>query len=181
MNRKDFIIVIFQSSNFNHFLFDLMHTVCYFLLAWILSDLVIINVFNAILTVWKLYQLVLTMFVMIWPWWVHAIATEVISENIYTYTGYVSHVQFNSSLDNKANTSKQTTMPFLTLISLSRGLFLWFSFSVILQLVTIFHNLQATKSSMHSKLALPPSVGGGVHLNYNSSTSPMYSNKAFFN
>ena len=34
------------------------------------------------------------------------IATEVISENIYTYTGSVSHAQCNSSLDYKANTSK---------------------------------------------------------------------------
>ena len=73
------------------------------------------------------------MFVIIWPGLVHAVANEVISETIYTYTGYVSHWQSNNSLDNKANTSKQTTTPFLTLMSLSCGHFLLFRFSVILQ------------------------------------------------
>jgi len=64
----------------------------------------------------------------------------------------------------QAITSNQTTAPFFTLISMSRRQFLSFPFSVILQLITLFHNLQATKSSTHyqygykkehSKLALP--------------------------
>ena len=46
-------------------------------------------------------------------------------------------------------TSNQTTVPFFTFISMSRGQFLLFPFLVILQLITLFHNLQATKSSTH--------------------------------
>ena len=38
---------------------------------------------------------------------------------------------------------------FFTFISMSRGQFLLFPFLVILQLITLFHNLQATKSSTH--------------------------------
>ena len=46
-------------------------------------------------------------------------------------------------------TSNQTTVPLFTFISMSRGQFLLFPFLVILQLITSFHNLQATKSSTH--------------------------------
>ena len=68
------------------------------------------------------------------------IANEVISETIYTYTGCVSHMQCNRPV--------HQTKPhafFFTLISLSRGQFLSFPFSVIFQLITSFHNFQGHK------------------------------------
>ena len=85
-------------------------------------------------------------------------------------------------VDNNANTSKQTTTPFLTVISLSCGQFLLFPFSLILHLTTLLHNLRATKSSVHCQYGYKKkkniqswectrhsSVGGrGCYLNYSS-------------